>query len=162
MGKGLGDRSQTLGVRRTVRTINRKEGGVKGLPPGDQRLGEKARVQNGHEALFPWLGCGLELSVSAILHMEHCLPRTAALALGWAGREMLCSVESQTLGPGRWNQPRPQFAQISPWGWAAMTLSSPQPACKLSFTTSNDRFIYRLSLALSLQKGAKMLINTRG
>ena len=61
MGEGEGDGSQTLGVRRTVRKINRKERGVRGLPPGDQRLGEKARVQNGHEVLFPQLGCGLEL-----------------------------------------------------------------------------------------------------
>lgn len=39
----LWGKARGSGVKRKVLKINRKEGGVRGLPPGEQSLGEEAR-----------------------------------------------------------------------------------------------------------------------
>lgn len=82
--------------------INRKENGVRRLPPGEQRQGGKARLWKGRAVLFPWFGCGLEFQVSTILQTKCCLLRLRPLLRAWVGR--VCCVLWRTtacsLGPG--------------------------------------------------------------
>lgn len=87
---------------------------------------------------------------------QDCSP----LLQAWVGRAMLCSVESQALQSRTWDQPQPQFTQIQLWRCVGVTQQL--TAALQAFLHETQWPIYHLSLAPTLQTGAKMLINTKG
>lgn len=128
-------------MKRKVLKINRKEGGVRGLPPGERRLGEEASSRLGMR--FPSHGW----AVGENLSLHHLTSRTPSSknccpCSGPGGQSN--AVFHGDPNPVAWEAQRApaSVGTDSAVGLGGWDTGQPQPACKLSSTSSNDRFIY--------------------